>query len=246
MAILEIKNLSKSFGAEPVLKQVNLSVERQQVVSVIGPSGTGKSTLLRCINFLERADQGTIEIDGVFVDCASASEGMMLNLTRQTAMVFQNYNLFKNKNVLDNVASALRYVKKVDKRTAEERALAELERVGMLEKWNAYPMELSGGQQQRVAIARTLALDPKVLLMDEPTSALDTELTREVLTIIGEVAQLGITMLVVTHEIEFARGISDRIIFMEKGLIVEDGTPEQVFCSPRSERTKQFLRNYSV
>ena len=241
--MLNIEHLQKSFGDKQILKDISLSVENGEIVTIIGPSGTGKTTLLRCVNFLEHAEKGTITIDDVSVNCKHAFGHHVMDLVRKSGMVFQTYNLFRNKTVLENVLEGLRVVKKIPKNKALKIARTQLERVGMTEWENQYPNQISGGQQQRVAIARALAMEPSILLLDEPTSALDPELSKEVLNTIRKVAEDGkVSMLIVTHEIEFAREISHRIVFMENGNIVEQGTPKEIFSNPKEERTKQFIR----
>lgn len=241
--MLNIEHLQKSFGDKQILKDISLSVENGEIVTIIGPSGTGKTTLLRCVNFLEHAEKGTITIDDVSVNCKHTFGHHVMDLVRKSGMVFQTYNLFRNKTVLENVLEGLRVVKKISKNKALEIARTQLERVGMTEWENQYPNQISGGQQQRVAIARALAMEPSILLLDEPTSALDPELSKEVLNTIRKVAEDGkVSMLIVTHEIEFAREISHRIVFMENGNIVEQGTPKEIFSNPKEERTKQFIR----
>lgn len=242
--MLEVEHIYKSFGKLEVLKDVSLKINQGDVVAILGPSGTGKTTLLRSINFLTNADNGTITIDGYSVDVKHHRKKNILELRRKTAMVFQHYNLFLHKTVLENVMEGLVIGKKLPKKEAKERALLELDKVGLSDKINTYPCALSGGQQQRVGIARALALDPKVMLFDEPTSALDPEKVGEVLAVIRKVAREGITMLIVTHEINFARNVANRIIFMDGGEIVEDGSPKEVFLNPKEERTKQFLKGY--
>lgn len=241
--MLTIEHLHKKFGDKTILEDISLTVGDGEIVTIIGPSGTGKTTLLRCVNFLEHAERGTISIDGVSVDCTHAARHNILPLVRKSGMVFQTYNLFRNKTVLENVTEGLRVVKKLPKQQAREIAVRELEKVGMTEWADSYPSQISGGQQQRAAIARALAMEPSILLLDEPTSALDPELSKEVLNTIRKVAgEGGISMLIVTHEIEFAQEISNRIIFMENGVIVEQGTPKEIFTNPKEERTKQFIQ----
>jgi L-cystine transport system ATP-binding protein len=239
--MIKVQQASKSFGSNPVLKNVNLAIEKGEIVTIIGPSGTGKTTLLRCINFLEHAESGIIEVDGIRVNCAHASGREILALRRKTAMVFQSYNMFRNKTVLQTVTEGLVVVKKWPAAKALQRAKEELERVGMLDKLASYPSQISGGQQQRVAIARAMALDPSIILFDEPTSALDPELSAEVLETIKKESGRGVTMLIVTHEIAFARDISRRIVFMDEGTVLESGTPLEMFTTPKNERTKQFV-----
>lgn len=239
--MIKLENIHKYFDSQHVLKGIDLNVKKGEVVSILGPSGSGKSTLLRCINFLEEPTRGTVEIGGKRVDAESAKKADIVSLRNSTGMVFQQYNLFKNFTVLQNVMIGLTSVKKLHKEEAEKRSMEILERVGLANRVNHYPAQLSGGQQQRVGIARALALDPEVLLFDEPTSSLDPELVDEVLATIRKVADEGNTMLIVTHELHFARDISDRVVFMEDGQIIEEGTPEQLFKNPKMERTKQFL-----
>ena len=241
--MLVVEHLHKAYGARTILEDISLQVDNGEIVTLIGPSGTGKTTLLRCINFLERAERGSVTIDDVTVDCAHASGREITRLCRHSGMVFQSYNLFRNKTVLENVMEGLLVVKKLPRKTAEEIARRELEKVGMENFEKQYPNQISGGQQQRGAIARAIAMSPSILLLDEPTSALDPELSREVLETVRKVAADGIAMLIVTHEIEFARQLSDRIVFMEKGAIVEQGTPKQIFTAPKEARTKEFLQN---
>ena len=239
--MIEIKNLKKQFGSLEVLKGVNLKIDDGEVVSIIGPSGSGKSTLLRCINLLEQPTSGQVIIDGQDI----TARGVNIQKVREeVGMVFQHFNLFRNKNVLQNMIYAPMKVRGLSEKDATEKAMQLLERVGLVDKAHEYPSMLSGGQQQRVAIARALAMEPKTLLFDEPTSALDPELTGEVLKVIRQLAEDKMTMVVVTHEMPFARSVSNRVIFMDGGVIVEQGDPEEVFGNPTQERTKQFLRNY--
>lgn len=242
--IVSVKNLFMSFGDLTVLKGVNVDVKKGEVVVILGPSGSGKTTFLRCINFLENANEGTIEIDGFAVEHNKKKKNdkkRIIELRKKTAMVFQNYNLFKNKTLLENVMEGLKIVQKMSKNEAEEISKAMLERVGLGDKLSHYPSMLSGGQQQRASIARALVLNPAVILFDEPTSALDPELVGEVLETMKRIAEEGITMLVVTHEISFARNVATRVIFMDSGNIVEEGSPQEVIDNPQNERTKQFL-----
>lgn len=240
--MLVIEHLHKSFGDKKILNDISLKVDDGEIVTIIGPSGTGKTTLLRSINFLERAEAGNITIDDVKVDSAKATRRDILKICRRSGMVFQTYNLFRNKTVLENVMEGLIVVRKMPKKEAANIARAQLEKVGMLDWENSYPSQISGGQQQRTAIARALAMKPSIILFDEPTSALDPEMSSEVLSAIKKISKSGITMLVVTHEIDFARDLSDRIIFMEDGVIVEEGPPKEIFGSPKQERTRQFIR----
>lgn len=239
--MIKVENIHKYYDQQHVLKGINLSVKKGEVVSILGPSGSGKSTLLRCINFLESPTSGIVEINGKKVNSESASKKDILDLRTLTGMVFQQYNLFKNLTVLQNVMIGLTSVKRINPVEAKKKSIEILEKVGLQNRLNHYPVQLSGGQQQRVGIARALALNPEVLLFDEPTSSLDPELVDEVLTVIKDVANEGNTMLIVTHELNFAREISDRIIFMEDGLILEEGSAEQIFSNPSVERTKKFL-----
>lgn len=242
MALLDIKNIRKNFDNTEVLKGVSFSVEKGDVVSILGPSGSGKTTLLRCINFLEKADSGLMEFDGQMYDLKTISKSEILAIQRQTGFVFQDYNLFRNKNVLENVTLGLTSARKMPKGKAEKQAMYMLDRVGMAEHKDKFPGQLSGGQQQRVAIARALATDPKIIYFDEPTSALDPQLTGEVLDVMRQLATDGMTMLVVTHEMGFARNVSNKVIFMDGGVVVESGEPEAFFTEPKEERTREFLR----
>ncbi len=237
-AIIRIEDVHKHFGRVEALRGVSLSVERKQVVVLIGPSGSGKSTLLRCINGLEHPDAGNVIVDGIPVVHSKAN----INAIRaEVGIVFQQFNLFPHLTVLDNITLAQRIVRKRTPEESQRVALELLAKVGIPEKANAYPFQLSGGQQQRVAIARALAMNPKIMLFDEPTSALDPEMIKEVLDAMMVLAKEGMTMVVVSHEMGFARAAADRMIFMDEGKIVEEGTPEQIFTSAREERMKQFL-----
>ena len=240
--MIEVNNVHKSFKHNEILKGVSLHVEEGEVVVVMGPSGSGKTTLLRCINFLERADAGSLTIGDLSVDLHKASKKEILAVRKKTAFVFQNYALFNNKTALGNVMEGLVTARKMNKDEARAIAERELAKVGLAEKADAYPSQLSGGQQQRVGIARAVALSPEVILFDEPTSALDPELVDEALDIIKGIAQEGVTMIVVTHEMSFAREVADRVVFMEGGYIVEEGAPQDIFVNPKEERTKQFLK----
>lgn len=242
--MITIKNLKKDFGNVPVLKDINLNVSKGEVIVILGPSGSGKSTFLRCLNFLETPSLGEIHIGNTHINSLKVSKKDITNLRKESAMVFQHYNLFNNKTVLENIMEALLIVKKFPKEKALDIALDALAKVGMDNKKDAYPKFLSGGQKQRVSIARAIALNPNVILFDEPTSALDPELVSEVLSVIKNLAKEHRTMIIVTHEISFAKDVADRIIFMADGFILEDSTPEKIFTNPSHERTKQFLNKF--
>jgi len=241
--MISVEKLSKSFGKNTVLKSIDLSIQKGEVVAIIGPSGSGKSTLLRCLNLLEKPDEGKIKIASKEFDVKDHSRQDEVSLRHQSAMVFQSYNLFKNKTALENITLTPLVNQKMSKIEAQKLGLDLLKRVGLSEQAHQYPITLSGGQQQRIAIARALAVKPKVLLFDEPTSALDPELTGEVLKTIKQLADDHMTMIIVTHEMNFAREVSDRVIFMADGVIQEEGTPEQIFNNPQNDRTKAFLEN---
>lgn len=244
MSMLEVKGISKSFGKTKVLKDVSFSLEKGEVLSIIGSSGGGKTTLLRCLNFLETPDKGSICINGNEIfNGAALSERQIRKNRLHFGLVFQSFNLFPQYNVLQNVMLAPSLIKTNTPSEIKENAVKLIERVGLGEKINNYPCELSGGQQQRVAIARALALNPDILCFDEPTSALDPELTGEVLRVIKSLKESGSTMIVVTHEMDFAKNVSDKVIFMADGIIEEIGTPEQLFGDPKSEKTKSFLQH---
>ena len=242
MALLEIHDIHKSFGDLNVLNGVDLTVNKGDVVAILGPSGSGKTTLLRCINYLEKADSGEMLFAGEKYDLAKADHREISHLRKKTGFVFQNYNLFANKTALQNVTLGLTVARKMPKDKANEKGLAMLEKVGMKERADYYPSQLSGGQQQRVAIARALAADPEIIYFDEPTSALDPELIGEVLEVMKELAKEGMTMIVVTHEMSFARDVSNHVVFMEHGVIVEEGNSHEFFANPKKERTREFLR----
>jgi len=244
--MIKVENVHKSFGNTEVLKGVNINVPTGSVTVILGPSGSGKTTFLRAINFLEPADKGTMYIDDLVLNMASASKKEILEIRRNTAMVFQNYNLFMNMTALENVKEGLISVQKMARYEALIKAEYYLEKVGMINRENFYPMQLSGGQQQRIGIARALALNPKVILFDEPTSALDPELVGEVLEVMKKIArEENATMIVVTHEIGFAKDVADQVIFMEGGIVVESGSPQDVLEHPKEERTKQFLARFT-
>lgn len=263
MAMLEIRNVQKTFRTYakpgffhrpsarkvaselPVLRGVDLTVEKGDVVAILGPSGSGKTTLLRCLNFLETADAGQLVFDGESFDLAHASRADIARLRKKTAFVFQNYNLFRNKTALQNVTEGLIVARKLPKEQADEIGMKMLAKVGLADRADYYPRQLSGGQQQRVAIARALAADPEIIYFDEPTSALDPELTGEVLRVLRELADRKTTMIIVTHEMHFARDVADRILFMDGGVVVEEGPAKQLIDHPREQRTKQFLAHYA-
>jgi len=236
--ILETRNLTKIYGQNVIFKEINLKVNEGETIVIIGPSGTGKSTLLRCINLLTFHDGGQVFLDGKEITAKGYNEE---EVRQHIGMVFQNFLLFNHLTALDNVMIGLTKVKRMPKAQAKEKAMEELNRVGLVDRADHYPGQLSGGQQQRVAIARALAMDPRVMLFDEPTSALDPELIGEVLGVMEKLARDHMTMLVVTHEMGFAREVADRIVFMEKGSIVEDGSPDELFYHPKHERTREFL-----
>lgn len=240
--MIELRNLRKSFDSLEVLKDINLKIDKGDVISILGSSGSGKTTCLRCMNFLEKSDGGTLVFDGQEYDLAHISKKDIATIRRKTAFVFQNYNLFLNKTVLENVMEALTVVRKVDKQSAKDKAIEVLEKVGMGDKLDYYPSKLSGGQQQRVSIARALAYDPEVIYFDEPTSALDPELIGEVLSVMRDLAKSGITMVVVTHEMNFARNVSTKVVFMENGEIIKCAAPDEFFEHQDDERIKQFIR----
>ncbi len=240
MKLLEVKNLKKSFGKKEILKGISFNMDKSETIVVIGPSGTGKSTMLSCINMLTTPDGGEVLLEGEDLVKTKNIEKMR----QKIGMVFQEFNLFNHLTVLDNVRIGPWKVKKISKEKATEIALKNLKKVGLEDRVNAYPAELSGGQKQRVGIARALAMEPDLILFDEPTSALDPELVGEVLEVMKKLAQEGMTMLIVTHEMSFARDIADRIIFMENGYIVEEGTPDKILFHPEKDRTKEFLAKF--
>lgn len=243
--MISVEKLTKSFGKNTVLDNIDLSIQEGEVVAIIGPSGSGKSTLLRCLNLLEKPDNGIIKIAETELDVKQHSKKEELALRNQSAMVFQSYNLFKNKTALENITLAPLVNQKLNKAEVTELGLSLLKQVGLSEQANQYPVTLSGGQQQRIAIARALAVKPKVLLFDEPTSALDPERVNEVLQVIQQLAKQKITMVIVTHEMDFAKHVADRIIFMADGHIVEQGPAKQVIDFPQQEQTKRFVRQFA-
>ena len=240
--MLEIRNVKKRYEELQVLDGISLDVEKGDVVAILSPSGSGKTTFLRCLNFLEKADEGTIVFDGQKADLHGASRAEIAAIRKKTAFVFQNYNLFLNKTVLQNVTLGLTAGAGMKRQEAERIALAALERVGMADKVKNYPSQLSGGQQQRVAIARALATGPEIIYFDEPTSALDPELIGEVLAVMRQLAQDGMTMLVVTHEMDFARSVSNKVVFMEGGKVIEEGPSKEFFAHPQEARSREFIR----
>lgn len=237
----QIKALKKSFGKQEVLKEVDLTVHQGEVICIIGPSGSGKTTFLRCLNLLEQPDEGTYQLANVQYDFARIGRKQAQEIARQTAMVFQSYELFDHLTVLENIMEGLRTVQKIPKKTALAIALSTLSKVGLVDKADAYPIQLSGGQQQRIGIARAMALAPEILLFDEPTSALDPELVDEVLHVMRQLAQQGQTMIIVTHEMQFAQEVADQVIFMADGVVVETGSPESIFQQAKEARTQHFL-----
>ena len=244
--ILEAKGIEKSFGEAKILKGLDLSIDKGDVVAILGRSGSGKTTLLRCLDFLEKADEGKLIFDGVEYDLKTITKKQIRELRLKTGFVFQSYNLFSNMTALENVMEGLVTARKINKKEALETSLSMLEKVGMLEWKDHYPIQLSGGQQQRVAIARALATKPEVIYFDEPTSALDPELTGEVLTVMKRLAEDGMTMIVVTHEMGFARRVANRVVFMEEGRVLEEGDPETIFTSPKEKRTQEFINRITV
>lgn len=241
--MLEIKDLKKAFQGNEVLKGVSMKVNEGDVVVILGPSGSGKTTFLRCLNFLEHADMGLVDWDDLHLNLENVSKKDIATIRKRTSFVFQNYNLFKNKTALENVMEGLTVARKVPKKEAEAIAKAALDKVGLSERYDYYPHQLSGGQQQRVGIARAVAVKPEIVLLDEPTSALDPELIGGVLDVIKTLAKEGITMIIVTHEMKFAREAATKVVFMDGGVVVEEGKPEEIFTHPKEERTKVFLRS---
>lgn len=245
--MIKIENLHKYFGNLHVLKGIDFQAKKGEVIAIIGPSGMGKSTFLRCINFIEHPDKGTISIDDKKIDMEHYSEKELKAIRMKSSMVFQNYNVFKNKTVLENVMLPMTSVQKVSKNEAREKALKFLEQVELLDKIDEYPSRLSGGQQQRVGIARAMAVNPEVMLLDEPTSSLDPELVTGILDIIRKLAkEHERTMLIVTHEMRFAKEVADRVLFLDEGIIMEEGTPDEIFEMPKKERTKKFIEQLGL
>ena len=240
--MIEVQNWQKCFGRNHVLTGISTRIETGEAVVVVGASGSGKSTFLRTLNFLERAEKGILILDDMRLDMSTVKQKDILAMRRNTAMVFQSYNLFRHKTALENVMEALVIVKKMDRESAKELATSELVRVGLSDRMNYYPHQLSGGQQQRVGIARALAIQPKVILFDEPTSALDPEMIGEVLDVIRSISHQGITLIIVTHEMAFAHDVADRVIFLAEGNIYEEAPPKEFFGNPQREKTKQFLQ----
>lgn len=243
--MMRIRGIRKRFGKQQVLNGVDMDVDDGEVIVILGSSGSGKTTFLRCLNFLERADEGTIELDGTRIDAKTARKRDILDYQRQTAMVFQNYALFQNKTALENVAMPVIATGKKTKEEAYGLADKLVDKVGLAERKDFYPSQLSGGQQQRIGIARALALDPKITLFDEPTSALDPELVGQVLNLLRDIANAGATMILVTHEMKFAYEIADRVVFMDKGVVLEQGTPKEIFEHPKEQRTRDFLSRFT-
>ena len=240
--MIEIKNLKKAFGDNEILKGINVRVDKGNVVVILGPSGSGKTTLLRCINFLEKADEGELTVGDLTIDLKTAKKKEIEGIRKRTGYVFQNYSLFNNKTALGNVIIGLTVGRRMPKNKARDIAVKALNQVGLSGRFDFYPSQLSGGQQQRVGIARAVALNPEVILFDEPTSSLDPELIGEILGVMKDLADAGMTMIVVTHEMSFARDVANHVIFMDEGIIVEEGCPADIFDHPKTERTKQFLK----
>ncbi|WP_428817775.1 amino acid ABC transporter ATP-binding protein [Clostridium butyricum] len=241
--MININGIRKSYGDAEILKGIDLEVKDGEVIVIIGPSGSGKSTFLRCLNYLETPDAGTIKVDDFKIDAKNYTKNNVKELRSKSAMVFQNFNLFNNRTVLENVMEGLITVKKMSKRESEETALSLLKKVNMDMKKDSYPKNLSGGQKQRVSIARAIAMNPEFILFDEPTSALDPEMVLDVLNLIKELAKENRTMIIVTHEISFAKDVADVIVFMDEGIIIEKGSTDEVLLNPKESRTKEFLSN---
>lgn len=245
MSMLSLSGVKKQFGRTEVLKGIDLSVEMGDVVAILGPSGSGKTTFLRCINFLEKSDAGQMVFDGTSYNLGHMKRSDIHKIRQKTAFVFQNYNLFANKTALENVMLGLTVARKVPKEEAKKKAYQMLEKVGLADRADHYPIQLSGGQQQRVAIARAIATDPEIIYFDEPTSALDPELIGEVLTVMKQLAAEGMTMLVVTHEMNFARNVANKIVFMDNGYVLESADAKEFFSNPKEARSREFLKNIS-
>ena len=241
--MLEVRDIRKAFGNQEVLSGISFSIEKGDVAVILGPSGSGKTTLLRCLEFFEQADSGEVLFDDIDVDLRNVTKGQIKAIRQKTAFVFQNYNLFNNKTALENVLEGLVIGRKIPKKEAESIAKEALDKVGLIDKYDYYPGQLSGGQQQRVGIARAIALSPEIILFDEPTSALDPEMVGEVLQVMKDLAKDGMTMVVVTHEMGFAKEVCKRVIFMAEGKIVEEGAPDDIFTNPKHERTRNFLES---
>lgn len=244
--MVKVRNLKKKFGNLKVLDGISFDLKEGEVLAIIGPSGTGKSTLLRCLNYLEKPEEGMISIGDMTLDVGTAQKNDIYRLRECTSMVFQNYNLFKNKTALENIMAPMLLAQNMSKAEAKEKALEIIKAIGLIDKKDHYPFQLSGGQQQRIGIGRALAVNPKVMLIDEPTSSLDPELVGEVLTLLYKLAKEKTTMIIATHEMEFAKMIANRVIFLDEGKIIEEGDPKNFFENPQTERAKQFLKKFEI